>query len=76
MTIQSYLIYPESGHAPAVAQSLRRIAGCAEVIPAANRDLLVLVTETENGEEQKSLEQSLEALDGVACVAMVGGWSE
>jgi nitrate reductase NapAB chaperone NapD len=76
MTIQSYLIYPEAGGGPALAENLRRTTGCSEVIPAENRELLVLVTETENGEEQKRLEESLQELEGVACLAMVGGWTE
>ena len=76
MTIQSYLVYPETGHGPAVAESLRRLTGCSEIIPAQNRELLVLVTETATNDDQKALEANLESLDGVACLAMVGGWAE
>ena len=76
MTIQSYLVYPETGNAPAVSARLRRFPGCSEVIAAENREVLVLVTETTSKDEQKALEESLESLDGVACLAMVGGWTE
>ena len=76
MTIQSYLVYPEAGRGPTVAAALRALQGCSEVVPAENRDLLVLVTETGSGDEQKRLEASLEDLAGVACLAMVGGWTE
>ena len=75
MTIQSYLVYPEPGRTAALTATLASIPGC-EVIPSVNRDLLVLVTESGDEAAQKSLEATLEELDGAACLAMVGGWTE
>ena len=75
MTIQSYLVYPEPGRTAALTATLARIPGC-EVIPSENRELLVLITDTPDEAAQKSLEARLEALDGAACLAMVGGWTE
>ena len=75
MTIGSYLVYPEPGAMPAVAAELTRIAGC-EVHPAENRELLVLVTEAENEQDHKRMEERLESVAGIACLAMVGGWTE
>ena len=75
MTIQSYLVYPEPGRTAALAAALAQIPGC-EVIPSVNRDVLVLVTESPDDTAQRSLETRLEDLDGAACLAMVGGWTE
>ena len=75
MTIQSYLVYPEPGRTPTLTHALRQIPGC-EVIPSENRELLVLITESPDDTAQKQLETELETLDGVACLAMVGGWTE
>ena len=75
MTISSYLVYPEPGALPLVSAELTAIAGC-EVQPAENRDLLVLVTEANDEDGQKQLEARLDAVSGIACLAMVGGWTE
>ena len=75
MTIQSYLVYPEPGRTAALTTALTQIPGC-EVLASENRDLLVLVTESADETAQKSLEAQLENLDGAACLAMVGGWTE
>ena len=58
-----------------MADALETIAGC-EVRPALNQDLLVLVTESTDESGQKALEQRLELVEGVACLAMVAGWAE
>lgn len=75
MTIQSYLVYAEPGRLQGVADTLQTIAGC-EVRPALNQDLLVLVTESSDESGQKALEQRLEQVEGITCLAMVGGWAE
>ena len=75
MTIQSYLVYPEPGQAAALTAALAQIPGC-DVIPAVNRDLLVLVTDSADEAARKSLETRLETLEGAACIAMVGAWTE
>jgi nitrate reductase NapAB chaperone NapD len=75
MTVQSFLIYPQTGRLEAVTQSLCEIPSC-EVIRAENRDLLILVTETGDAEAQKKLEARIEELAGVECVALVSAWTE
>jgi nitrate reductase NapAB chaperone NapD len=75
MTIQSYLVYPQLGHIQQVLQTLQRIHGC-QAFPAANRNVLVLVTETNDRGEQTALEQRMEQLPGVECLALVSAWSE
>jgi hypothetical protein len=46
------------------------------VFPADNENVLVLVTEAEDEGAQKQLEVQLEAVAGLGCLAMVGGWAE
>jgi nitrate reductase NapAB chaperone NapD len=75
VTIQSYLLYPERGKIGQVRDALAGIPGC-EAIPAQNRDLLVLVTEAPDADAQSALENCLEALPGVECLALVSGWTE
>jgi nitrate reductase NapAB chaperone NapD len=75
VTIQSYLLYPERGKIQQVRDALARIPGC-EVIPAENRDLLVVVTEALDAAAQTSLEDRLETLPGIECLALVSGWTE
>ncbi|MCC6588678.1 MAG: chaperone NapD [Bryobacterales bacterium] len=75
MTIQSYLVYAEPGRLQSVAEALRSLSEC-EITPALNQDLLVLVTESSNDSEQKALERRLEQVEGITCLAMVGGWAE
>jgi nitrate reductase NapAB chaperone NapD len=75
MTIQSYLVYPQPGQLQQVLQTLHRIQGC-QAVPAANRNVLVLVTETSDRAEQTALEHRMEQLPGVECLALVSAWSE
>jgi hypothetical protein len=51
------------------------VAGC-EVISAANRDVLVLVSTTETAEQQRQVESQLDNLDGLDCLALVSGYTE
>lgn len=75
MIIQSYLAFTGDGHVVRLAEELASIDGC-EVIPAENQNVLVVVTEAEDEAAQKALELRLEAVEGLGCLAMVGGWSE
>jgi hypothetical protein len=74
MPINSYLAYPVRGRRDALAGALRGLPGC-QVIPALNRDLLVLVTDTPDEAAEKALHETLarlELLEGLALVAGLG----
>jgi hypothetical protein len=49
--------------------------GC-HVHPALNHDLLVVVVETQTGEEADRLDAAMASLDGVEGLALVSGFSE
>jgi nitrate reductase NapAB chaperone NapD len=75
MTVQSYLVYPEAGHLEAVLRSLAETPSC-EVMQSENRDLLILITESDSAEAQRTLEARIEGLPGIECLALVSGWTE
>jgi hypothetical protein len=78
MPIKSYLAYPVPGQRDALTAALRRLGGCdvsCEVLPAENRDLLVVVTDTPDEATEAVLQEALvrvPALEGLALVAVVG----
>jgi hypothetical protein len=75
MPINSYLAYPVKGRRDALAGALRGLQGC-RVIPAVNRDLLVVVTDTPDEVAEEALQGALarmEFLEGLALVAGYGG---
>jgi hypothetical protein len=75
MPISSYLAYPVKGRRDALVGTLRALEGC-QVIPAVNRDLLVVVTDTPDEVAEEALQGALvrmEFLEGLALVAGYGG---
>jgi nitrate reductase NapAB chaperone NapD len=75
MIIHSYLAFAGDGHIGQLSDELASIDGC-EVLAAENENVLVLVTEAADENAQKQLEVQLEAIAGLGCLAMVGGWNE
>ena len=74
-TIQSYLVFPAEGHIAGVAAALSALPGC-EVLPAENRPVLILVTETSGRDAQRDLERRLEDVENAASISLVSGWTE
>lgn len=72
MPLKSYLAYPSTGRRDELAAALAEIPAC-EVLPAANLNLFVLVTDTPDSTTEKSLEAKLEKLDSLDCLALVAG---
>jgi nitrate reductase NapAB chaperone NapD len=75
MIIHSYLAFAGDGVIARLSRELSAVDGC-EVYPAENNNVLVLVTEADDEAAQKQLEQRLETVAGLGCLAMVGGWTE
>jgi len=70
--IKSYLAYSATGRRDALARVLAALGGC-EVIPASNRDVLVLVTDTPHEEAERALQAALEALPDLQGLTLVAG---
>jgi len=73
MPIKSYLAHPHEGKKESLEQTLSAIEGC-EVLPAKNKDVLILVTETNSGQEEDILNEKLKTITGLKLLAMVSGF--
>lgn len=74
MPIISYLAHPHVGRKEELIKALSSMQEC-EVIPAENKDVLVLVTETETKADEDKLKQKLETIDSLKLLAMVSGYN-
>ena len=74
MAIKSYLAHPHTGQKEKLQKKLSSITQC-EVIPAENKDVLVLVTETETESQDILLKEQLDAIDSLKLLALVSGFN-
>ena len=70
MPIKSYLAYPARGRTEQAAEALLALPGCF-VLPAENKDLLILVTDTATEADETVLEAQLAGLDSLQGLALV-----
>lgn len=74
MPIKSYLAHPHTGKKEQLIQELLNLENC-EVIPAENKDLLVVVTDTLDEIGDKKLTEQIEAIDSLKLLALVSGFN-
>lgn len=74
MAIKSYLAHPLTGQKEQLISELAALKNC-EIIPAENKDVLVLVTETENDEEDDILKAKIETFTSLKFLALVSGFN-
>ncbi|REH43365.1 hypothetical protein C7448_1147 [Tenacibaculum gallaicum] len=74
MPIKSYLAHPHDGKKDELIKALSTLNEC-EVIPAENKDVLVVVTETETKIEEENLKQKLETISSLKLLSMVSGFN-
>ncbi len=74
MPIKSYLAHPYEGKKEELQKALSLINGC-EVIPAENKNVLVVITETKDDGEDKSLKETIETLKSLKLLALVSGFN-
>ncbi|MGG6232392.1 hypothetical protein [Tenacibaculum sp. SDUM215027] len=74
MPIKSYLAHPHDGKKEELIKALSTLGQC-EVIPAENKDVLVVVTETDTKVEEETLKQKLETISSLKLLAMVSGFN-
>jgi nitrate reductase NapAB chaperone NapD len=72
MAVCSYLVIPAEGRTDAVMARLGALPGC-ETARAENRDVILLVTDTEGPEQEKALRQQLESVDDVLAMIFTFG---
>lgn len=64
MPIKSYLAHPLEGKKQELINAISAINQC-EVIPAENKDVVIVVTETNSKEEEEQLKEELEAVSSI-----------
>lgn len=74
MPIKSYLAHPQDGKKEALMEALSKIDNC-EVIPAENKDLLIVITDTESKIDDEKIKESIEAIKSLKLLAMVSGFN-
>jgi len=72
--IRSYLIHPAAGRVRQVADALSALGH--DVYPADNRDVLVLVVAHDSLDAQRHFDEQLTAMQDIAAVAFVSGYTE
>lgn len=74
MGIISYLAHPHQGKKNELLEALQIIDDC-EVIPAENKDVFVVVTDTENKHDDDKVKEQIEAIESLKLLAMVSGFN-
>ncbi|WBX72330.1 hypothetical protein [Tenacibaculum retecalamus] len=74
MPIKSYLAHPLEGKKEELQQAISLLKGC-EIIPAENENVLVVITETKDDAEDKSLKESIETIKSLKLLALVSGFN-
>lgn len=72
MPLKSYLAYPTRGRLEPLEQALAQIPHC-DVIPARNRDVVILLTDTPDAAAEQQLEVRLQGIADLDCLALVAG---
>lgn len=75
MPIFSYLAMPIEGARETLSAVLQSLPYC-EIIPADNRDVLVLVTDTPDEEAQRDLHEQLQKIPSLQSLSMTFGSSD
>ncbi|WBX75092.1 hypothetical protein PG911_10525 [Tenacibaculum ovolyticum] len=74
MPIKSYLAHPHDGKKEELQQAISILKGC-EIIPAENENVLVVLTETQDDAEDKSLKETIETIKSLKLLALVSGFN-
>lgn len=72
MPVCSYLVITERNRVDSVGSRLAAHPSC-QITPARNRNVLLLVTETSDPEEERTVRKWVEETDGVVALALTFG---
>ncbi|PHQ61595.1 MAG: hypothetical protein COC08_04195 [Maribacter sp.] len=73
MPVKSYLVHPHAEKKSDLIKALSQLKYC-EVIPAENKDLVILITDTEDEIQENILKEKIEAIESLKLLAMVSGF--
>ncbi|CAL2082280.1 conserved hypothetical protein [Tenacibaculum dicentrarchi] len=74
MPIKSYLAHPYEGEKENLKKELETINEC-EIITAENKNILIVITDTDNDINDKKLKESIESLQSLKLLALVSGFN-
>ncbi len=74
MPIKSYLVYPHAGKKEHLINALKD--QMCEVIPAENKELLIVVTDTKDQNEEDNLLRSLNEIESLDHYTLVAGFKD
>ena len=74
MPIRSYLAHPQTGKKNELIEALTSFKGC-EVIPAENKEVLVVVIEIQDTTQEDKIIEQIEALDSLKLLVLVSGFN-
>ena len=74
MAIKSYLAHPHSGQKDQLINELTSLKNC-DIIPAENKDVVVVVTETMSDDEDAILKKQIETFSSLKLLALVSGFN-
>jgi hypothetical protein len=73
--IKSYLAHSASGRRDELTRTLSALQGCT-IVPAANRDVVILVTDTMDEAAEQRLQDALARVRGLQCLTLVAGLAD
>ena len=73
MPVKSYIVIPQSDQKGSLVKDIGRMEGC-EIHPAENKEVLVLVTDTESEIDDKELYAKLESNKNIKHISLVSGY--
>lgn len=75
MPIKSFIVFPKEGQKETLQKELSTFNSCS-IIPSENKEVLVLVTDTQTEQEEETLLQEINKLNTVDQLSMVAGYNE
>ena len=73
MPVKSYIAIPKKNRLSDLSEALYQLSGC-NVHPAENKEVLVLVTDTESEREDRELLEEIEANEHLQHLSLVSGF--
>lgn len=72
MPVCSYLVHPAGGKKVELENEIQTLSGC-ELTQSEDGQVYILITETENLEDEKILQDKLQQSNNIECLALVFG---
>jgi nitrate reductase NapAB chaperone NapD len=73
MPVKSYLVFPKNGEAAQVIEKLERLR--CEVLPADNREVIVLVTDSDSEKEDEQFLEALKEDENIQHISLIAGFN-